>query len=200
MRRFSILAIALLLGGLLVACGDDDGASSAPPAPESNGQATDSDADATADDDPGDTPPAAPSGTGAAGTVTIGGTTYGMDEALRCEEDSMDVPGIDRELEVQFFSRTDGGMVQLDLYISSIGTLPIHDVSWSGPEGIFGASITQQGGTWTGDGDETYQDAPISIDGNRATGSVVLYDAFTMEESIDIDFDVVIPDDTFACR
>jgi len=62
------------------------------------------------------------------------------------------------------------------------------------------ASFTQIGDSWMGEGDDIYQDSPVVVDGDRATGSVVLYDAMTMEDTIELDFDVTIPSETFACR
>ena len=199
MRRFAALAFALLLAGALAACGDDDSDTASPP----EGPAA---TDAVADADPGtgtegdDTPSSPSAGSGAAGTATVGGTQYSFDDALLCEPDDAFPDGMDRGLEAQFLGRSDSGSIQLDLYITDFGGFEMHDVSWAGPEGFFMASISEVGGTWMGEGDEVYQDAPISIDGNRATGSVVLYDSMTFEDTLDIDFDVVIPSETFACR
>jgi hypothetical protein len=199
MRRFAALALALLLAGSVAACGDDDSDTSAPA-----GSPDAADAPAEPGDDPapenGDSPSAPPAGDGAAGTAIVDGTQYAFDEALRCEDDDIGIDNMERSLEAQFLGRSDGGSIQLDLYISDFGGFEMHDVSWAGPEGIYSTSIMESGGTWVGEMDEIYQDAPISIDGNRATGSVVAYDAMTMEATIDIDFDVVIPSDTFACR
>lgn len=200
MRRLATLAIAFLLMGFLAACGDDDGDTSAPSddtsaVDDSDAPADDGDADAPADDEEGDSVPEV--GSGDAGTVTIDGTTYDMNQALLCDPDSADTEMSDRELELQVLG--EGGN-QLDVYISEMAGVPLHDVSWAGPEGIYGNGISQMGGAWTGQAGDTYADPPISVDGNRATGSVVLYDAMTMEESIELDFDVVIPSETFACR
>lgn len=201
MHRLAALALTLLLAGFLAACGDDDSDTSNP-ADTAAGSSTaddtaDGPADDTASDDPADegddTPPAS---TGDAGTATVDGATYGFDRALRCDPDSVGVPGLEREIEAQFL----GDGVQLDVYVESINGMPMHQVSWAGPEGIFGASFTQIGDSWMGEGDDIYQDSPVVVDGDRATGSVVLYDAMTMEDTIELDFDVTIPSETFACR
>jgi hypothetical protein len=198
MRRLATLALALLVAGSLAACGDDDTDTSAPADTTSDSPAPLGDDPSAVGDDAGsggdDTP------TGSFGTATVGDTTYSFDQALRCEEDDLGIDGMEREIEAQFLGRSDDGRIQLDLYISEFSGMPMHDVSWAGPEGVFGASFTQIGGTWMGENDDVYQDAPIALDGDRATGSVVLYDGMTMEESIELDFDVVVPSDTFACR
>ena len=200
MRRFATLALVLLVAASLTACGDDDSDVSTPgdtasttPAPLDDGGSNPDEADSSGGDSSTGSP-------GAFGTATVGDTTYSFDEALRCEEGDLGIEGMEREVEAQFLGRSDDGRIQLDLYISEFSGMPMHDVSWAGPEGVFGASVTEIGGSWMGENDDIYQDAPIAIDGDRATGSVVLYDAMTMEDSLEVDFDVIVPSDTFACR
>ena len=125
---------------------------------------------------------------------------YSFNRALRCDPDTLGVEGVSSEIEAQFLGSGDGDNLQLDLMVSEVAGMPMHSVSWSGPEGIYGASFSKIGDSWMGDGNDTYQDAPIVISGDRATGSVVLYDALTMEDPLEVDFDVTIPSETFACR
>ncbi len=195
-----------MLSLFVAACGDDTDTSSSSGsdgsvAPsETSGSEPGDVADDTGDvdDDQGADTEAGASGD--FGSATVAGTTYGFERALRCDPDSLGVEGITSEIEAQFLGSADGGRIQLDIMTSELAGMPMHSVSWAGPEGIFGATFTQVGDSWMGEGDDTYQDAPIVISGDRATGSVVLYDSFTMEDALDLDFDVTIPSETFACR
>ena len=198
MRRLTVLIASLLCVGLLVSCGDDDGGGAAPPADESSESAGNTTPPAAIENDE---PNESTSGSGAAGSVTVDGTTYALDEVNRCDPSDLDIAGLERELEVQFFGRsTDGERVQIDLYHERFCCIPAHDVSGAGPEGIFGTSLIEQGGGWVDDAENQYPDPPVSFDGTRATGSLVLVDALTFEETIDIDFDVTVPEDLNVCR
>jgi hypothetical protein len=198
MRRLTALALTLLLMGGLAACGDDDTDSSTPASTTADEVDGDTGDEGSGDEGSSDDESAA--GSGAAGTVTVDGTTYSMDASQQCDPTDTGVDLLDRSLEAQFWGQSADGRVQLDVYIESFGGVPAQSVSWSGPEGIYGSSVTQLGGTWTGDNDDTYADPPVSVDGTRTTGSLTLWDASTMEESIDIDFDVTFPDELTSCR
>lgn len=207
MRRLTVLALSALLLAALAGCGDDDDVSEATDdAPEI--ETLGSDDDTPTDDDgtdgegsENDEPVEASGGApGSAGTVTVDGTTYPMDGAQQCDTSGLDVDGVEREPEVQIWGASDDGRVQLDVYVQAFSGMPSYDVSWAGPEGIFGGGVMQLGGGWTDDNDQTYADAPVSVDGNRTTGSLTLYDAMTMSESIDIDFDVTFPETLTSCR
>ncbi|MGY6501694.1 MAG: hypothetical protein ACXIVQ_12505 [Acidimicrobiales bacterium] len=201
-----VLGAVLVIG--LVACGDDD--TTADDANDSgvdvlapdegtepaDGAPQDGDAGRVDDGEDQTTEGAA----GSAGTVTVDGTTYPMDESQQCDTSDLGLDGVERELEAQFWASTDDGRVQLDVYVQEFAGTPSIDVSWSGPEGVFGGGVMQLGGAWTDDNDETYADAPVTVDGNRTTGSLTLYDAMTMSESVDIDFDVTFPEALTACR
>ena len=206
MRRLATLTFVLLLMGILAACGDDDGGATSAPGDtasddtaDDDGGTSDGTADGSSDDAAGDDQDGS-AGSGAAGTVTVDGTTYGLDAAMQCDPTDTGVEVLERSLEAVFWSQTSDGRIQLDVYIEEFGGIPAQSVSWAGPEGIYGSSITQLGGTWTGDNDDTYADAPVSVDGTRATGSLTLWDAMTMEESIDLDFDVTFPAELTSCR
>lgn len=203
LHRLVAIVVALFMAGTLAACGDDTA--------ESSGETPNAEtpSETTTDDQSDDSGEAGDEGgsqgdnvgtTGDAGTATVDGTSYEFDRALRCDVDSMGVEGVSSEIEAQFLGSAGGDRVQLDILISEFAGMPMHSVSWAGPEGIFGGTFTEAGGSWMGEGDDVYQDAPVSINGDRATGSVVLYDAFEMVDTIEVDFDVVIPADTFACR
>lgn len=125
--------------------------------------------------------------TGFAGTVTVDGTSYTIYETIRCEpfEDER-LAIVERELELQGFGEQNGERVQIDVYIEAISGTPSNSISWSGPEGVYGmgealsADITQADG--------------------RVSGSAELVDARTFSDSINVEFQLDVPADTFACR
>lgn len=207
LHRLAAIFASLVLVGSLAACGDDDTDSSAPDNNDTTEAASNGAGDESGSEGGSDTSDNSESGSeigseGAAGdwgTATVAGTDYPFDNASRCNPDSIDIEGLDDQIEAQFFSTVrDRG--QLDIFVAEVGGNPIHEVSWAGPEGIFGASFLQIGGTWMGDNDTVYQDSPVVISGDRATGSIVLFDSMTMEEELELDFDVTIPSETIACR
>jgi hypothetical protein len=131
----------------------------------------------------GDDDATEPVGSEAVGTVTVAGTEYAISEVRRCEP--LDEGGIERELELQGFGQSpDGERVQIDVYQQSIGGAPFDDVSWAGPEGVFGGP----------------DDADLTVDGDEVSGSATLVDAMTQEESVAVSFTLPIPSDELACR
>lgn len=181
-RLFPLVTIlALALG----ACSSDEPAApdDAPDAAEAPAaEATDDasqDAPATDDEAPDDTPaPAA-----AVGTVEVDGTSYGISEVLRCEP--FDDGVVDRELELQGFGEApDGTRVQIDVYVEELSGMPFDDVSWSGPEGVYGSP----------------EDAEVDFTGDNVTGTAVLHQAMGDGTTVTVSFDLPVPADLFACR
>lgn len=144
-------------------------------------------ADAGADDGADDTDRSDEGGeddggtTGELGTVTVGASSYRVERVIVCDPD--EDAGFDRDLELQAIGDADGSRVQLDVVLG--GILPV-DVSWAGPEGIFGMG---EAGT-----------ADANQDGDRLTGTASLEDPFGEGETVDLSFDVVVPERPTSCR
>lgn len=119
------------------------------------------------------------------GTVTAGGTAYVLTEVVRCEP--LVNPAVDTTLELQGRgTSSDGERIQLDVEVRTIGGAESNEVSWSGPEGVFGM------------GEQT--STTVNQTDNRASGSVTLVDALTFEGSIQVDYDIEVPATTQNCR
>lgn len=206
----ALLAAALLLS----ACGDEDAATtdaattdaaSDATAAEDATDAEDTAADATEDPDTTEAPDAAddedttaPDDTaeadgpeanddegaaaGPSGTVTVDGASYTVDELRRCEP--LDDATIERELELQAIGDHEGERVQIDVYVQTLAGTPFDDVSWSGPEGVFGGP----------------DDAAVEIAGDQVSGTATLVDAMSQTETVSIEFVLPLPADEIACR
>jgi len=178
----------------LTACGggSDDSNEGAAPVDDvagSDGQSDGSDDSAGTADDATDTGDGSTDGsTGASdevlGTVTVDGVAYEITTLRNC--DPLDEGPIERELELQGLGDAEGERVQIDVYVQRIGGNPFDDVSWSGPEGVFGNPADAR--------------VEISADGTSVTGSATLDDAMTQTETIDVEFDLAVPADTISCR
>lgn len=118
------------------------------------------------------------------GTVTVDGTRYEITELRNCDPYQDDM--VDTELELQGLGEHDGERVQIDVYVQTIAGTPLDDVSWSGPEGVFGGP----------------EDADVTLDagGTSVSGAATLLDALTQTETVDIEFDLDVPAGTIACR
>ena len=118
------------------------------------------------------------------GTVTVDGTRYEITELRNCDPYEMDM--IDVELELQGIGEHDGERVQIDVYVQTIAGTQADDVSWAGPEGVFGGP----------------EDANVTLDadGTSVRGVATLLDALTQTETVDIEFDLDVPAGTIACR
>lgn len=177
LRPVALVALAAM-AFVLAACGDDsddaDTSSSDRP-PAENTDASDDTEEADAPEGPSD---------GAEGTVVVDGTEYEITRLRNC--DPLDDGTVERELELQGLGEVDGERVQIDIYVQTLNGVPLNDVSWAGPEGIFG-----------GDADAAVE---IAADGSSVTGSATLLDAMTHTETVDIEFDLAIPSETIACR
>lgn len=120
-----------------------------------------------------------------ANEVTVDGTTYAIDRVLMCEP--YEEYGSRQELELQGLHRGDSGRAQVDIAITVMGTLVIHEVSWSGPEGLFNHQ---------GMPDETL----FEVADDRVRGALELEDAYGRSASVRISFDLGLPEEHFACR
>lgn len=119
------------------------------------------------------------------GTVRINDfTTYAITELRNCEP--LNDGTIERELELQGFGEHDGERIQIDVYKQMIAGSAGNDISWSGPEGVFGSSEIASI-TW-GPGD------------TNVLGSSEMVDSMTQTERLLIGFDLQVPVDTVACR
>ena len=121
----------------------------------------------------------------ALGTVRVNDfTTYTITELRNCEPLSDGT--IERELELQGFGEHEGDRVQIDVYKQMVGGSAGNEISWSGPEGVFGSSGVAQI-TW-------------GPDSANVLGSSTMVDAQTQEEKIKVAFDLQVPDETVDCR
>ena len=184
----------LLLGAslLVAACGSED--VEAQTDTDEGGQAdvqADEPSEDSVDDEPSEGPVAddpedigsAESGT-TRGVVIVDGVSYDITDVQNCEPYADDI--VDRQLELQGFGEHDGERLQIDVYIETLAGMPFNDVSWMGPEGVFGGP----------------EDANVMLDssGTSVRGNAVLFDSLTMEDTVSIEFDLEVPDDTYACR
>jgi hypothetical protein len=119
------------------------------------------------------------------GTVRINDfTTYAITDMRRCEP--LNDGTIERELELQGLGEHDGQRIQIDVYKQMIAGQAAHEVSWSGPEGVFGSSDIA---SLTWGPDET-----------NILGSSELVDSLGQTEKILIGFDLQVPTETIPCR
>ena len=176
MRRRTLAPFAPIVGLMLLVAGC---AADASPDADSDGAATpganDGGTASEAPVDPTDT-------TETLGTVVVDGVEYDITEVRNCEPLSDGT--VERELELQGFgTHDDGERVQIDVYIQTLAGVPYDDVSWNGPEGVFGGP----------------DDADIALinDGAIVTGSATLVDAMNQTETIGIGFTLEV---TVACR
>ncbi|WP_110588301.1 hypothetical protein [Microbacterium suaedae] len=111
-------------------------------------------------------------------------TTYAITELRNCEP--LNDGTIERELELQGFGEHEGTPIQIDVYKQMVAGSAGNEVSWSGPEGVFGSSDIASI-TWAGEGD-------------NVLGSSTLVDGATQSEKIMVGFDLQVPAETVACR
>ncbi len=180
---------------MLAACSSDPvpavgGGGASPDAPSTAGgddsaptpAATDSPDDAVAQNETGDT-------STVYGTATVGDVEYELHELRRCEPS--DAEQIDRELEltargfVPAGEGHDGGdWVQLDVSVQQVAGMDLDQVSWAGPEGVFG----------------TDADAGVSYEGDRVSGTANMVDSLTLEGALSVTYDLEVPDEILDCR
>ncbi|PFG20100.1 hypothetical protein [Serinibacter salmoneus] len=119
------------------------------------------------------------------GTVRVNDlTTYAITEVRNCEP--LNDGTIERELELQGFGEHDGERIQIDVYKQMVAGSAGNEVSWSGPEGVFGSSGVANI-TW-GSGDA------------NVLGSSEMVDSMTQTERLMIGFDLQVPVETVPCR
>ena len=202
MRSLRLLAALALAISLLAACGNDDDDSAPPSDDGTTDQAGDNgdDPSAVPGDNRGDAPEngGAPA-SGDAGTFTVDGVTYGLHEAMQCDPSYFDVDMVERLLDTQYVGRSDEGSVIIHIAHSELAGNPNWDVSYNGPEGVFGSHLSELGGQWMGEQDDTYAEPPVTVEGNNITGAATLYDPMTMEDSVEVSFDVTFPDQMINC-
>lgn len=198
-----LLPALLLVLGVLAACGDEGDAGDASSATgdgETAGDADLADDNATEDGNEAGGGEPAPGG-GGAGTVTVDGTTYDIDETRTCDPAEVDVDIVERELELQGAGSSGDERVQIDVYIEELGGTPTHQVSWSGPEGIYGGAASDFGGGWTDpEAGTTLDGPPIEVDGDRVSGELSAPSSTGDGDSIDVSFDLALPTDFSPCR
>lgn len=182
----AVLAAFLLL--VAAACGDDDDDTSASAddgtADVSDDGSEDAGDDAGADDgdDGGEGDDGASTGgSGEFGTIIINGDEYGVDTLNRCIPFSES----DEDLDLQAL----GGGVKINIYATA-GT--VDDVS------VDGSTVSNEYGSIAfGGSDSDISDA--TVDGGRTTGSATLPDATGSGETVDVQWDVEIPDEVRDC-
>ncbi len=182
-----LVPFVAILALVLSACSGDDAPT--PDEPETAPEAPTADVseearDADPDEEPADDGAGASAESAAPiGTVDVDGTTYGITEVLRCEP--YDDGTIERELELQGFGQSaDGTRVQIDVYVAQLAGMPFDDVSWSGPEGVYGGP----------------EDPDVNLTDGNVSGSALLHQAMGDGTTVAISFDLPVPADTFACR
>lgn len=175
MKKFLIGLALAAMAILITGCSSDSGADTLG-APETNPDPPVGTAEGNADD-------VAPSD--ALGAVRINDSrSYAITELRNCEPLSDGT--VERELELQGFGQHEGVRIQIDVYKQTVAGVASNDVSWSGPEGVFGSS---DGATITWGSDDSH-----------VLGSSMLVDGLNQTEKIMIDFELQVPAETVACR
>ena len=188
--RTWMAALAALMLLFAAACGgDDDDAADASAGDDAAQQSSDDDAadtgddvddtdDDDADDDAGDDDAPA---TGEFGTITINGDVYPVTMLNRC----IPFSGSDDDLDLQAL----GDGVKINIYASA-GV--VDDVS------VDGATVTSEYGSRAFGGFDSVI-ADQSTDGGRTTGSATMPDATGGATTVDVQWDVEIPDEVRDC-
>lgn len=202
---------------LLSACGTGDGSSARDPEVEtaSDAAADEPETEPEKADEPGETETAEDGEAAEApadepettdeleaaelGTVTVAGSTYAITELRNCEP--LEMAGLEGELELQGFGRADDdSRVQVDVSISGNAAGALHEVSWSGPEGVRGNQAMEAGGAWTDNMQTSLGSPPIELGDDRVSGAMPVLDAMTQDDPIDLAFDLEVPSELIACR
>lgn len=217
MRRITTMALFALLVGGLAACGDDDNDASLSfqtdaegnlvPEGDSADDAPDTDPAPSDDSDDGIPPIGEGSGngeasdgsggSGAAGTMTVDGLEVGLDEVIRCEEDSSDLDDIERLLEVSYT----GGDYFLSLYTSELDNVGVtKSIDVATPDGRFGGGSVETATGWNDGLTGPSETPPYRVDGGRITGSAIVTGSMDPDVEFEVSFDLVFPDETTQCR
>lgn len=196
-----LFAAVLLAAALLAGCGNDDSSENDSTDDNATAEQSDTAPNTTDEADDGESDPGnggAPASADA-GTVTVDGVTYGLHEAMQCDPSDFDVDLVELLLDTQYLGRSDEGGVIVHISHSEFAGNPSWDVSYNGPEGVFGAHLSDVGGQWMGEQDDTYSAPPVTVEGNNITGAATLYDPMTMGDSVEASFDVTFPDQMISC-
>ncbi|MDN4480902.1 hypothetical protein [Demequina muriae] len=123
------------------------------------------------------------------GTAVVAGVEYELHDVRRCEP--TDVDQVDRELELtargvmpEGEGHDGGDWVQIDVYVQQIAGMDFDQVSWAGPEGVFG----------TNDATE------VTYSGERVSGTAAMVDGLTQTETLTVAYDIEVPDEIIDCR
>lgn len=185
--RVSLRLVAALLftAGLVAGCGGDDGDSTTNGADDGDATAeapTDNDGDNGNGDEGSDGwPDTDLAGSGDAGTVTIDGVEYGIDETRLCDPSDIEMgDGHERTYQLQGTGLADpedefSEAVEVNVFTGE-RTNPEQDsqeIEWDGPEGLYSGEATGGGDTWTR-ATENLDGPPLEIGDDRATGELTL--------------------------
>lgn len=198
-RSLRALTALLLAVGLMAACGNDD--DTATPGPDDDGATApvdDGGSNGGGDDDAW--PPSDLRGTGAAGTVTVDGTTYTIDAVRECDVTDFFVgDNAERQYMVEGIGLEDPEVdwsdeVVITVY-TGIQTNPDQDeqgMGWDGPEGLYDNSAVGVGdGPWTS-GTDTLDEPPLEISDDRITGELFLRSSLG-NPPVDVTADIATP-------
>jgi len=177
-KRSLVIASAVVL--VLAACGGDDSGDSGSD-PTSSTAATDTTAPGDAGGG-GDIPAVTEMG-----SFTVNGTEFAVNFLNRC----IPFSGPDSE-EIDLQPIAQGQGAGLNLY----GTADSVEVS------VQGTAVEEIGGTNSFGADSFGDDGDIrasSIDGDRWTGEATLADSYGSESTVEVTWDVMIPDDIRDC-
>lgn len=176
-----LAALTALLLVFAAACSgdDDDGAVDAGPNDDDAAQPAGDD-DGADEADQGDADQGDAPASGEFGTITIDGDEYGVTTLNRCIPFSKS----DDDLDLQAL----GGGVKINLYAVG-GT--INDVS------VDGSTVTSEYGSIAFGSDPVIHDQ--SVDGDRTTGSATLGDSTGGPTTVEVSWDVEIPDEVRDC-
>ena len=126
------------------------------------------------------------------GEITVGMTPYQLHEVWLCTPS--EVEGFDRVLELQARGYVPAGTgydgedwVQVDVHVQEVAGTPYDDLSWAGPEGVFGSSVQPA--------EVVYFEGATTL---VARGT--LADALTQEETVSASLSVAVPEEEIDCR
>lgn len=196
------LLLALVAGAVLAAgCGsDDDGdGDDASDTPETTAATSPTDDDTgdeadEADEGAGDEAGSSEPGSDLAGTATVSGTTYDLDQVISCDpDDPNQVDGL--LLDLTGVGSADGA--QINVFITEFSGAETHLVDWSGPEGILSGAGQLQADGWVTDDGSALPGAPFELGASSVSGALVV----TSEEgeSLDLEFELPLPLEFSPC-
>jgi hypothetical protein len=195
--RLRLTGLLLLALGL-VACGGSGGDPNGGDAPAAPTEATPTDTAPTdappddggsaGDDNGGFGVPGAIHGDG---TLVIDGETYNVETVLRCEpfddgEDSLDLAALASGATV---------FVYLEEYMGSV----LFEVGLQGPMGLYENLYSEGVDGWVDDRGDPVDGLLFEIDGNRIRGASTLIEFHEGEDTLELSYDLPIPDTIVDC-